>query len=264
MNRRSVLAWRVHRFAQMIALGVFALLALALTAATIAAAAGLLPWLQASIALSDGQSFAAGPPLQIGLTVLALLLLAYMPSHLRMLQLENSHRDFRVRMEDVGRAYWAAHQADRTGIFRMRSEYDAVRERMMFLREHPDLGSLEPDILEVAAQMSKTSEELARIYSDDNVIRAQEFLAQREAEAKSMQERIEHAQRTVIEMRQRMEKVDLDEDIAQSQLKRLKESLSELLPELGLAMPETANDEDTEVIKLPPPRRGRALNVAAE
>jgi hypothetical protein len=146
----------------------------------------------------------------------------------------------------------------------MKSQYDAVRERMIFLRDHPDLGSLEPDILEVAAQMSSTSEELARLYSDENVVRAQDFLAQREAEAASMQERIEHAQNLVIQMRRRVEKVDLDEDIAASQLKRLKESLSELLPELGLSMPETANSEEREIIKLPPPRKGRALNVAAE
>jgi len=250
----------------MVALGVFALLALALTASTILSAAGTLPWLQAGITLSDGQVFAAGPAIQIGLALLSVFLLAYMPSHLRMLQLERSHRDFRVRMEDVGRAYWATHQADRTGVFKMKSEYDAVRERMMFLRDHPDLGSLEPDILEVASQMSKTSEELARIYSDENVVRAQEFLAQREAEATSMKERIEHAQNTVVEMRQRMTAVDMDEDVAASQLKRLKQSLSELLPELGLSMPETANDSDAEreVIQLPPPRKGRALNVAAE
>ena len=262
--RNSVMAWRLHRFAQMVALGAFALLALALTTATILAAAGILPWLEARIALSDGTVLEAGMWLQVGLAALSVMLLAYMPSHFRMIALERAHRDFRIRMEDVSRAYWAAHQADRTGIFKMKSQYDAVRERMMFLRDHPDLGSLEPDILEVAAQMSSTSEELARIYSDENVVRAKDFLAQREAETKSMQERIAHAQDTVIKMRRRMERVDLDEDVAASQLKRLKESLSELLPELGLSMPETANSEEREVIKLPPPRKGRALNVAAE
>ena len=262
--RNSVIAWRVSRFAQVVALGVFAILALALATATVLASLGVFPWLEARLSLSDGTTLDAGMWLQIGLTVLAVMLLAYMPSHFRMMSLERSHRDFQMRMEDVARAYWAAHQADRTGIFKMKSQYDAVRERMIFLRDHPDLGSLEPDILEVAAQMSSTSEELARLYSDENVVRAQDFLAQREAEAASMQERIEHAQNLVIQMRRRVEKVDLDEDIAASQLKRLKESLSELLPELGLSMPETANSEEREIIKLPPPRKGRALNVAAE
>lgn len=262
--KNSVIAWRLSRFAQIIALGVFALLAMTMTVATVAASLDLLPWLEATIALSDGTTFAAGMWLQIALTAVALMLLAYMPSHFRMLSLESAHRDFRIRMEDVGRAYWAAHKADRTGIFKMKSQYDAVRERIMFLRDHPELGSLEPDILEVAAQMSSVSEELARLYSDENVVRAQEFLAQREAEAKSMHERLEHAQRLVIEMRQRMNKVELDEDVAQSQLNRLKESLAELLPELGLAMPETANSEEQEILKLPTPLQGRALNVAAE
>ena len=63
----------------------------------------------------------------------------------RVMRLENSHRSFRVTMWDVAQAYQAAHAADRDGCFRLKSEFDSVRERLEHLRRHPDLGVLEPD-----------------------------------------------------------------------------------------------------------------------
>ena len=139
--------------------------------ATGLAAFGVLPWLSIPLSFSDGTVFAAGPFVQIALTALSVLLVAYMPANWRVLALENSHRAFDMRMEDVANAYWAAHEADRSGVFKLKSEFDAVKERMMFLRDHPDLGHLEPDILESAAKMSRISEDLAERYSDDAVAR---------------------------------------------------------------------------------------------
>ena len=51
----------------------------------------------------------------------------------------------------------------------MSSEFDAVRERLAYLHDHHDLDSLEPSVLEVAAQMSHQSRELSDIYSDEKL-----------------------------------------------------------------------------------------------
>ncbi len=49
--------------------------------------------------------------------------------------LENSHRRFSPGMQDVARAHAAAHAADRTGVFQLSSEFDALRERLAYLRD---------------------------------------------------------------------------------------------------------------------------------
>lgn len=257
--------WYVARAFQVIAMVAFAVVALALVGATIGAAAGLLPWLQLDLRLSDGTAIPAGPAVQIGLAVIALLLCAYMPANFRVLALENSHRAFNMRMEDVANAYWAAHRADRTGIFKMKSEFDAVKERLLFLRNHPDLGGLEPDILEVAAQMSQTSAELARVYSDENVARARNFLDERQEEAETMQRRIEEAQAEAIELRRWIERIEIEEDTARAQLDRLTGYLDTLLPKLGmrLAPAEEPVDAGPEIIQLPPPRDRKTKRTPA-
>ena len=66
-------------------------------------------------------------------------------------------------MWDVAQAYQAAHAADRDGVFNLPSEFDSVRERIEHLRRHPDLGRLKPEILELAAQISHESRELAGV-----------------------------------------------------------------------------------------------------
>jgi len=72
----------------------------------------------------------------------------------------------------------------------MSSEFDAVRERLAYLRDHPDLDSLEPQVLELAAQMSHQSRELSDIYNDEKVTRAKTFLKQRQEEAERQQDLI--------------------------------------------------------------------------
>ena len=58
-----------------------------------------------------------------------------------------------------------------------------ARERIDYLRQHPDLKLLEADILTLAAQMSQQSHRLAEIYNDERVTRAKDFLQQRQREA---------------------------------------------------------------------------------
>lgn len=212
----------------------FLIAALALSGATIAAAFGLIPWLALEARFGDITYDNAGQILQIGLTVLAVLLCFYLPANARIMALETSHRRFNLGMQDVARAYAMAHAADRAGLFRMSSEFDAVRERLAWLRDHPELGSLEPDLLEVAAQMSHISQELADVYSDDKVARARAFLRQRQEEVEAFNARLAQAKAISQELRHWAHEVDLEESVAASQLSRLRDELRAVLPELGI------------------------------
>lgn len=219
---------------QRLAAAMIVLSALALVAATTAAAFGALPWLDLDVGFG-GVPFANGGQIaQIGGTVLAVLLCFYLPANARLMALETSHRRFDIGMQDIARAYHAAHAADRAGVFRLASEFDAVRERLSWLREHPDLGSLEPELLEVAAQMSHISQELADIYSEEKVARARAFLRQRQEEVAAFNDRIEHAKEVIRDLRHWAHEVDLEENVAASQLARLREDLLAALPELGI------------------------------
>ena len=96
-------------------------------------------------------------------------------------------------MTDVSRAYGAVHVADRGDVFRLSKEFDSVRERLAYLRDHPDLSSLVSTVLEVAAQMLHVSNELAKIYSNDHVTRLRDFLEQRQSELQQFNERLGQA-----------------------------------------------------------------------
>ena len=253
--------WRFIRPLQIAAMLIFALGILATSILSTAALFGvsLLPELylqSASDTRVDVTSW-----LLLGTLALCVLLLAFMPANFRLLALENSHRSFRMRMEDVARAYWACHEADRSGLFQMASEFDAVRERLVFLRDHPDLGHLEPDVLDIAAQMSRTSEELASIYSDEKVSRAKSFLSERQFEAEKMEARIEAALDTTRSLRRLVDEVEMEESVAQSRLQQLRSELDRLLPKLDLAPTQLAADgptEDARVLDLPRKRRRKA------
>jgi hypothetical protein len=137
-------------------------------------------------------------------------------------------------MWDVAQAYQTAHAADRDGCFTLKREFDSVRERLEHLRHHPDLGKLEPEILEMAAQMSHESRELAEIYSTERVERAQQFLRQRQEEADQMTERVGAASATCRELKERLERVEIEEDHARSALVRFREELEPLIHLLDL------------------------------
>lgn len=207
-------------------------LALGAVTASALAFAGVLPWLDLPLAYGGEAVPQAGMIVQLGVTVLLLSFLFFLPTNFRVMQLENSHRRFNVTMTDVARAYHAAHAADRAGVFKLPSEFDSVKERLQHMRNHPDLGSLEPEVLELAAQMSHLSRDLAETYGDDRVARAKEFLAQRQEEVDEFEARIADAHQILSDLKRWHERVALDEDVAKSQLDRLREELSDLMPEI--------------------------------
>ncbi len=223
----------VRYLMQRLALLAFALSALALLGATAMAGLGLWPWIDVPLMWNGAAVPLAGMYIQIGLTVFAVCLCFFVPSALRTMQLETAHRDFSIGMNDVARAYAAVHSADRNGAFQISSEFDAVRERLAYLRDHPDLGSLEPAMLEVAAQMSHISKELADVYSDDKVARARGFLEQRQYEIDQFNARLDQAKAISSELRHWHHEIELEESVAVAQLDRLRAEMREILPELG-------------------------------
>ena len=215
---------------QMVFMVVFAATGLILLGLSIAAAFGALPWLSLPLQFGENPPIEAGWMVQTAVTALVLGLAVYLPANHRILRLETSHRRFEVNMTDVARAYEAIHSADRSGVFTMKSEFDAVRERMLFLRNHPDLGELETDLMEVAAQMGSISHELAEIYSDEKVDRARQFLKQRQEELAQFESRIGEATQITQEIVHWARQLDLEESVAKSKLQRLKEELRDVLP----------------------------------
>ncbi|MFP4275766.1 MAG: DNA repair protein [Paracoccaceae bacterium] len=243
--------------------------ALGLSGYTLACALGAAPWLDMQARFGDWIYPQAGPAVQIGVTALALMLGAFLPSNARIMALETSHRRFHMGMRDVARAYAVAHAADRDGVFTLSSEFDSIRERIAFLRRHPDLDELEPPVLELAAQMSHVSRELARIYSDANVARAQDFLHQRQQEIEDFNTRLDHAKAVATEMRGWLHRIEIEESVAEAQLARLCDALTEILPELETAASgaqdatqtaalaaEAANDDAQTAAEAAWPRRG--------
>ncbi|MDF1728151.1 MAG: DNA repair protein [Sulfitobacter sp.] len=219
---------------QFLALALFALAAVFAVGATVMAALGLWPWLEAPLSYGGEPVQNAGMFLQIGLTLLVVSLCVYLPTNTRVLRLERSHRSFQVGMNDVARAYAAVHAADRKSTFELSSEFDAVRERLAYLRDHPDLSTLEPQVLELAAQMSHLSSELASVYSDEKINRARSFLKERQGDVELFNSRLDQAKQVSTEMKHWLHEVELEESVAAAQLDRLRAEMAEIMPELGL------------------------------
>lgn len=233
----------VQDILQRLAMTLVVLTAVGLTGLAVAAGLGLVPWLEMTATFGEMSYPQAGMAVQLAVTFLAVLLCFYLPGNARIIALENSHRSFHIGMRDVTRAYAAAHRADREGVFELQSEFDSIRERMEFLRSHPDLLDLEPGVIEVAAQMSHLSRELADTYSDNNVQRARDFLIQRQQEIEDFNERVEDAKAVTTEIRRWLTRVEMEEDVARSQLSWLREELTEILPELLPDAGESTADE---------------------
>jgi hypothetical protein len=128
------------------------------------------------------------------------------------------------------------------------------------LKKHPDLAHLEPEILEIAAQMSYLSRDLALVYSDEAVARAKSFLAQRQAEAGKHHDAIRAAAATAQELRLWLEDVEAEEREARRMITRLEGDLKEVLPRLGLRV----DAGEGKVLSLSQPKRGDADPVALE
>ena len=225
---------------QRLAFGLVVLSALGLVGYTAACVVGFAPWLQLSLTFGETVYTGAGPVVQAGFTALAVSLAFFLPTNARVMALENSHRSFTIGMRDVARAYSVAHARDREELFDLSSEFDSIRARMAFLRDHPDLSELEPSALEVAAQMSHVSSELAQVYSDAAVHRAKDFLVQRQIEVEEFNKRLHKAKAAATEIHQWAERMRMDEAVAEAQLARLSAELDEVLPELGLSIKEMA------------------------
>ena len=226
-----------------VAVALISLLALGVLGYTIASAFGLAPWLTlpagfGAVAMPD-----FGIYVQVATALILTLLLFYLPTQARVLALENSHRRFHISMDDVAQAYHKAHTADRAGLFTASAQFDEVRERLAYLRDHPDLDRLEPGVLEVAAQMSQQARHLADVYSDEKIARAKAFLRQRQEEAEAQQERITEALHVCTEIRTWAQQVDIEESVVASQLAQLDEKLQAVLPELGYALDMTETGE---------------------
>lgn len=254
-----LIGYLLHRLAFALIVG----LAVASLVYTLLCAFGQAPWLKLSMSLGGTEIENAGIWVQSGFTGVALLLAFYLPSARRIMALETSHRSFQLGMQDVARAYQFAHSADRNGVFQLSSEFDSVRERLVYLRDHPELGSLEPEVLELAAQMSHISQELAHTYSDEAIKRARDFLAQRQSEVESFNKRLETAKSISTELKHWLHEVELEESVAAAQLERLRDELHEVLPEMEMGrsqiveaaseIPSEAprTDEDERVTRLP-------------
>lgn len=229
---------RLQQYLQGLTLLLIALLALGALGVTILSALNVLPWLTFTATFGPYSFDEGGMVAQILFTGFALALAFYLPANRRILALERSHRTFEMRMEDVARAYRIAHQADREEVFTLSSEFDSVRERINHLRKHPDLAGLEPDVLEVAAQMSHEARELAEVYSEEKVARARAFLEQRQKEIEDYQERIAIARYSVEQLRRWTQDVKADEKVVEQQLQRLEADLRDVLPALGYKLEE--------------------------
>ena len=233
MQQLKTIGFFLQYLMQRLALIFFAACAAGLTTASIMATFGYWAWIDIPLNYAGEPVENAGMYLQIAETVLAAGICFFLPANARIMQLENSHRRFTVSMDDVSRAYGAVHAADRGRNFQLSSEFDAVRERLAYLRDHPDLSTLEPALLETAAQMSHISRELAEVYSDDKISRARDFLKQRQEEIDQFNSRLDQAKSISTEMKHWLHEVELEESVAAAQLARLSEEMSEILPQLG-------------------------------
>lgn len=242
------------RALQSAAHGLLVILALALAALSAIAGFGHLPWPALSLSFGATALPDAGMWAQLGLTALLLLLCLFLPANARMARLERSHRNFAMGLEDVAQAYRIAHAADRAGVFALSGEFESVRARLAHLREHPDLAHLEPELLQLAAEMSYTTRELARTYSDTRVTRARNFLQQRQEEVHALADRIRLARQTTDELRRWLTDIEAEERQAEVQIKRLEADLREILPQLGYAL-EADDPRDATVVQLPKPAK---------
>lgn len=237
MSKYKAYGQLAQNILQWSAVVVFGLGALALLTATMMAAFGQWQWIDLSVGYDGTTMENAGMYAQIALTALVVALCFFLPTNRRIMKLEGSHRDFTISMQDVARAYSDVHAKDRERVFKMSSEFDAVRERIAYLRDHPDLSTLEPSVLEVASQMSHISRELAAVYADDRVERARQFLRQRQEELEQFKSRIEQAKLVCGEMKQWLHEVEMEENVAHAQLEQLRAEMHEILPELDAETP---------------------------
>ena len=127
-----------------------------------------------------------------------------------------------------------------------------MRARIEYLKTHPDLAELEPELLQLAAEMSFQTRDLARTYSDARVARARSILKQRQEEVQALLDRIDMARRTTEDLRRWLTDIEAEERQAELHIKRLEADLRDILPQLGYAL-EADDPRETTVVQLPKP-----------
>jgi hypothetical protein len=234
MSNQSVFVLhQVQRAMQIVSHAVIVGAAMGMVLASVLATFGVIPWPELSLRWGAHYIPNAGMYGQLGLTALMVMLCFFLPANTRMSRLERSHRAFQISMNDVRHAYEVVHNADRRSVFTLSSEFEDMRKRMEYLRQHPDLSHLEPELLEIAAQMSHHSRDIARIYSTERVERAKSFIKQRQEEANQMQDRLALARTTCDEIRAWMRDVEAGERTNTQSLRALENDLRDILPTLG-------------------------------
>lgn len=185
------------------------------------------------------------------LLLLALLtfvaLCAALPSANRVLTLNLTHRDFRINMLDVQRAYWLMHQADREGVFELKEQFDAVRERIDWALSQPELREIDQNLLVVAAQMSTKSKDLAEAFSQEKETRARAAIAQRLEDIVDFEARVHVAAQLEADIRGLLREIDMRETSARAQLALHMEVIEPLLDNVGYKL---TLDEPENVVKL--------------
>lgn len=223
-------------------------LTVVLVVTTFAASIGALHWPELSVRWGTQNVPAAGMYGQLLLTALMVTLCVFLFANTQFERQDRSRRVFQIPMEDVRRAYEAALSADRHSVFGLSSEFEDMRKRMDYLRKHPDMSHLEPELLEIAAQMSHQSRELARIYSVEKVDRAKTFLKQRQEEVDQIQDRLALARTTCDALRRSISDIEAGKSRNTTGLSALKNDLRAILPALGYDVDDL---RDTNIIPMP-------------
>jgi hypothetical protein len=100
-------------------------------------------------------------------------------------------------------------------------------------------------VIELAAQMSHVSRELAQVYSDGNVARARDFLIQRQADVARFEERVAQAKTVMGDLGDWRRRVEAGEAAARAELAVLRAELDAILPEnLPAPQPAAPLEED--------------------
>lgn len=231
----------VMNIVQIFAFVVLGIAALTLLVVTSLSAAGVLPWIGVTATFGETAIPWAGPAVQIAFTALLVIMATYIPASYRVARLEHTHRRFEIDMDDVTRAYRAAHYADRAETFEVRREFDAVRERYKFLKDQPSLAGISDDLLTIGAQMSEQTKELAETYSDRNLARVRENLLQRREDANALEAKLDQIKADTAELELLRKGLGVSDDELAARVASLQGALIEI------EMPDAANDDPNDV-----------------
>lgn len=212
-------------------------------------ATGQLPWQRLTQPLDAYLERDGGIALQISISLFLILAALLLSTLTRLARLERAQKNSALSMPDIAAAYRLSHIADRTGAFALADEFDQMRLRMDHLRTHPDLQYLQADLLQIAAQMSMQTRDLARIYSDENVKGATDFLRQRQLDVQALSDQLTIARTTCDELLACSNTVDTDDAQIRQQIERLEQQLKDILPSLGFS-PIAARPRHSNVVTL--------------